>query len=207
MANSIPSSLIGAVSSVIAAHYFSHSTIESLLMESGAPGDPPEGNLEMKISNWLKRCNDQPTVDALSVLGQVIQQFMDCDPSDTKMADGQKRISESLAKNQLSYQVNGYVMIAGASPVAKSLSALRDTGMSRLVVSGGVGANRWLRSQLSAQAATRGAQVFYPPLELCTDNGAMIAFAAALRIQANPGLLTETQTSFNVRSRWALANA
>ena len=90
--------------------------------------------------------------------------------------------------------------------VAKALSALRDSGMSRLVVSGGVGANRRLRSQLSAHAATRGAQVFYPPLDLCTDNGAMIAFAAALRIKANPALLYEIQTSFNVWPRWALTD-
>ncbi len=91
--------------------------------------------------------------------------------------------------------------------IAKSLSALQDTGMSRLVVSGGVGANRRLRSQLSARVAARGADVFYPPLELCTDNGAMIAFAAALRIQADSGLLKAGQTSFNVRSRWALTDA
>ena len=90
--------------------------------------------------------------------------------------------------------------------VAKALSALRDSGMSRLVVSGGVGANRRLRSQLSSHAATRGAQVFYPPLDLCTDNGAMIAFAAALRIKANPALLNEIQTSFNVWPRWALTD-
>ncbi len=90
--------------------------------------------------------------------------------------------------------------------VAKSLSALQDTGMSRLVVSGGVGANRRLRKQLNAQAKVRGADVFYPPLELCTDNGAMIAFAAALRIKENPGLLNETQLSFNIRPRWALTD-
>ena len=89
--------------------------------------------------------------------------------------------------------------------VAKSLSALRTTGMSRLVVSGGVGANRHLRAQLNRQAAQRGAEVFYPPTDLCTDNGAMIAFAAALRIRADPGLLCEQTSSFNIRPRWALS--
>jgi N6-L-threonylcarbamoyladenine synthase len=78
--------------------------------------------------------------------------------------------------------------------------------MARLVVSGGVGANRRLRNQLRARAAARGAEVFYPPLELCTDNGAMIAFAAALRIEANPALLKEIQTSFNIQPRWALTD-
>ena len=90
--------------------------------------------------------------------------------------------------------------------VAKSLSALKSTGMSRLVVSGGVGANRRLREQLSRQAAQRGAEVFYPPLDLCTDNGAMIAFAAALRIQADPGLLGAPTSSFDIRPRWALGD-
>lgn len=89
--------------------------------------------------------------------------------------------------------------------VAKSLSALKTTGMTRLVVSGGVGANRLLREQLSLRAAKQGAQVFYPPLELCTDNGAMIAFAAALRIQVDPGLLGNLACSFNIRPRWALS--
>ncbi|MBL0122899.1 MAG: tRNA (adenosine(37)-N6)-threonylcarbamoyltransferase complex transferase subunit TsaD [Betaproteobacteria bacterium] len=89
--------------------------------------------------------------------------------------------------------------------VAKSLSALKSTGMSRLVVSGGVGANRRLREHLSRQAAQRGATVFYPPLDLCTDNGAMIAFAAALHIQADPGLLGRQPSSFNIRPRWALS--
>ena len=91
--------------------------------------------------------------------------------------------------------------------VAKSLSALKVTGLSRLVVSGGVGANRHLREQLNQQATRRGAAVFYPPLDLCTDNGAMIAFAAALRIEANPGLLDAPTKSFNIRPRWALAES
>ena len=89
--------------------------------------------------------------------------------------------------------------------VAKSLSALKATGMSRLVVSGGVGANRQLRETLSRQAAQRAAEVFYPPLDLCTDNGAMIAFAAALRIQADPALLRGHTSSFSIRPRWALS--
>ena len=89
--------------------------------------------------------------------------------------------------------------------VAKSLFALKATGMSRLVVSGGVGANLHLREQLTSQVARRGAEVFYPPLDLCTDNGAMIAFAAALRIQADPRLLCADTSSFNIRPRWALA--
>jgi N6-L-threonylcarbamoyladenine synthase len=77
--------------------------------------------------------------------------------------------------------------------------------MSRLVVSGGVGANARLRRELADAAGKNRAEVFFPPLELCTDNGAMIAFAAALRLGAIPQG-SETQQSFGVRPRWPLAD-
>ena len=66
--------------------------------------------------------------------------------------------------------------------LAKSLAALGRTGLDRLVVAGGVSANRRLRARLDAAAAQRGAQVFYPEHSLCTDNGAMIAYAGACRL-------------------------
>ena len=66
--------------------------------------------------------------------------------------------------------------------VAKCVRALERTGLTRLVVAGGVGANKQLRAALDAEAAKRGFEVFYPEPELCTDNGAMIAFAAAQRM-------------------------
>ncbi len=88
--------------------------------------------------------------------------------------------------------------------VAKALRALKDSGTQRLVVAGGVGANRQLRQQLDAGAARLRAQVHYPPLALCTDNGAMIALAAALRVQH--GLASPARDgAFDVRPRWPLA--
>ena len=87
--------------------------------------------------------------------------------------------------------------------VAKSLKALRETESRRLVVAGGVGANLHLREKLNAGAAKMGAKVHYPPLALCTDNGAMIALAGALRLQH--GLATlEHDGAFDVRPRWPL---
>lgn len=130
MSHQIPNSVIGAVASVIAAHYYSHSTLNSLFMENGAPGDVPPGNCETKCTLWLRRCNENPTVDPLSVLGQVIQAFMDQEPSDRRpeIAEGQRRIRESLAKNQLAYQLNGRITLAGASPAARTLSDYLRTG-------------------------------------------------------------------------------
>jgi len=88
--------------------------------------------------------------------------------------------------------------------VAKSLKALKATDSRRLVVAGGVGANLRLRERLDAGAAKLGARVFYPPLALCTDNGAMIALAAALRLQHGVAEL-QTDGAFDVRPRWPLA--
>lgn len=68
--------------------------------------------------------------------------------------------------------------------VIKCQRALKQTGYKRLVVAGGVSANRHLRKQLSALANKLNGQVFYPRTEFCTDNGAMIALAGALRLQA-----------------------
>jgi N6-L-threonylcarbamoyladenine synthase len=85
---------------------------------------------------------------------------------------------------------------------SKALSALGQTGLDQLVVAGGVGANQLLRSRLSENVGKRGGKVFYPDLEFCTDNGAMIAFAGAMR------LLQQTARRdyrFNVKPRWNLS--
>jgi N6-L-threonylcarbamoyladenine synthase len=87
--------------------------------------------------------------------------------------------------------------------VAKCVTALKQTGLKRLVIAGGVGANLQLRAALNAAADKRHFKVFYPELELCTDNGAMIAFAGALRLQLNPHA-AKREYGFNVRPRWPL---
>ena len=87
---------------------------------------------------------------------------------------------------------------------AKALAAVRHAGLNQLVVAGGVGANLSLRARLNAGGAKRGVRVFYPELEFCTDNGAMIAFAAAKRLE-NPSLVTRHPSQgFTVRPRWDL---
>lgn len=85
---------------------------------------------------------------------------------------------------------------------AKALAALKATGLKQLVVAGGVGANRALRAALDAGVRAAGARVFYPELELCTDNGAMIAFAGAQRLTF--AAAAKQAGSFGVRPRWAL---
>jgi len=94
--------------------------------------------------------------------------------------------------------------------VAKCTLAMERTGLTQLVVAGGVGANKQLRAALDAKAAESGFDVFYPEPELCTDNGAMIAFAAALRLQAGKTTPASehsgSEHAFSVRPRWDLAS-
>ena len=88
--------------------------------------------------------------------------------------------------------------------VKKSMAAIAMTGLNRLVVAGGVGANSLLRKQLNEECRTRAIRVHYPELHLCTDNGAMIALAAGMRLQA--GLETlQRGYAFDVKPRWGLA--
>jgi N6-L-threonylcarbamoyladenine synthase len=84
--------------------------------------------------------------------------------------------------------------------VAKANEAMSRTGMGQLVVAGGVGANRRLRERLAQKASAEGFEVFYPPLDLCTDNGAMIAYAGAQRLVAG----AIESRAFSVRPRWDL---
>lgn len=137
MTDIIPNSVIGAVSSVIAADYYSHSKLNTLFMESGAPGDVPEGNCEIKCTGWFKRCNEDPDIDAIQVLGEVIQNFMDREPPvslfsnarlESTLKEGQDRIIASLAKNNLTYKTNGYVIKSGSTVASKTLEDYLKNG-------------------------------------------------------------------------------
>jgi len=88
--------------------------------------------------------------------------------------------------------------------VRKSVTALEQSGLKRLVVAGGVGANQSLRAALGTVAAKRRLRVHYPELQLCTDNGAMIAMAAAMRLASGVEAPTRSY-SFDVKPRWPLS--
>ncbi len=122
----------------------------------------------------------------------------------TRLRDAQALaiVSDTLAADLAAATQQAIVEVL----VSKSIKALDQTGLKRLVVAGGVGANRLLRAKLSHALIKRQAEAFFPPLELCTDNGAMIAFAAAQRIARGMVNLTDLQHGFDVRPRWDLAS-
>ena len=86
----------------------------------------------------------------------------------------------------------------------KCMNALRETGLDNLIVSGGVGANAKLREKLNAATKRKLCKVSYPRLEFCTDNGAMIAFAGAMRLSAMNKDGSKNY-SFSVKPRWNLS--
>jgi len=112
-----------------------------------------------------------------------------------------KRAFDAAARADLAAEIEAAIVDVLA---AKALAALDDTGLTQLVVAGGVGANRSLRERLAVDARKRGGTVFYPAPELCTDNGAMIAFAAAKRLEQSSLGLHPSSLQFTVRPRWAL---
>jgi N6-L-threonylcarbamoyladenine synthase len=113
-----------------------------------------------------------------------------------------------MHKHEMTSETRAAIAFAFQEAVAdvlteKSLAALAKTGLTQLVVAGGVGANRRLRDNLRQKAAEVGATVFFPELEFCTDNGAMIAFAGALRLQETADRVKKSDL-FTVNARWDL---
>ena len=93
--------------------------------------------------------------------------------------------------------------------VGKAAGAILQTGLRQLVVAGGVGANRLLRIRLDERARRDDFAVFYPELEFCTDNGAMIALTGALRLRGEKSRKETAgrkarSPAFSVRPRWNL---
>ncbi|TKC92203.1 tRNA (adenosine(37)-N6)-threonylcarbamoyltransferase complex transferase subunit TsaD [Trinickia terrae] len=116
-----------------------------------------------------------------------------------------KKLGSNVCEQAKADLARGFVDAAVDVLAAKSIAALKETKLKRLVVAGGVGANRQLRDALSAAAQKRGFAVHYPDLSLCTDNGAMIALAGALRLARWPEQANQ-EYAFTVKPRWDLAS-
>jgi N6-L-threonylcarbamoyladenine synthase len=108
---------------------------------------------------------------------------------------------DEAARADLAAEIEASIVEVLAS---KALAAVERAGLKQLVVAGGVGANLALRKRLAAESARRGLKVYYPELEFCTDNGAMIAFAASLRMQQSAVSCRPPASGFTVKPRWEL---
>jgi N6-L-threonylcarbamoyladenine synthase len=116
-----------------------------------------------------------------------------------------RKLGSNVCEQAKADLARGFVDAAVDVLTAKSVAALKQTGLKRLVVAGGVGANRQLREALSAAASKRHFNVHYPDLALCTDNGAMIALAGALRLSRWPDQAVRDY-AFTVKPRWDLTS-
>jgi len=114
-----------------------------------------------------------------------------------------KNHTTNLCEQDKANIARGFVDAIVEVLVAKCVTALKQTGLKRLVIAGGVGANQQLRAALNAAAQKKRFKVYYPELQFCTDNGAMIAFAGAMRLKNNPEA-AQRDYAFNVRPRWPL---
>jgi len=111
--------------------------------------------------------------------------------------------SKVISENESSAQADIAASFQAAiveTLVTKCRRALRTTGFERLVIAGGVGANRLLRLQLQSMVQEENAQVYFPRMEFCTDNGAMIAYAGCLRLLSGQ----QADLAIKVYPRWSL---
>jgi N6-L-threonylcarbamoyladenine synthase len=148
------------------------------LAEGGTPGK----------YRFSRPMTDRPGLD-FSFSGlktQVLLAWRDSDQSDATRADIARGFEDAVVDTL----------------AIKCERALDAAGCDTLVVAGGVGANRRLREKLAAMATRRGGRVCFPRPALCTDNGAMIAFAGALRLQAGQ----HEDAAVHVVPRWDMAS-
>ncbi|ANB01430.1 tRNA (adenosine(37)-N6)-threonylcarbamoyltransferase complex transferase subunit TsaD [Ectothiorhodospira sp. BSL-9] len=160
------------------------------LLGLGYPGGPALARLAQQGDpgrfRFPRPMTDRPGLD-FSFSGlktHALTTFRDTPPDDALAADVSRAFEDAVVDT---------LMI-------KCRRALRETGVRRLVVAGGVGANRRLRAALASMAEAEGGAVFYPRIEFCTDNGAMIALAGALRLAAGESAGPEIEA----RARWSI---
>lgn len=105
----IPKPVIWVVGDVLGNWYFSHSKLNTLFGQIGAPGEPPEGNCVVKCQNWLFRINDDESIDPIRFLGELLSSFMSLDVADERWKDGKQRILGALEKCALAYRDDGTI--------------------------------------------------------------------------------------------------
>lgn len=114
----IPAPLIAVVSEVVSQSE-THASLDSLFMYAGAPGDPPEGSKHVKALEWLRNVNKDKSLDPLSVIGQILEGYMEYVPNGfnpEQQKEDQERIEEALVKTNLRYVQGGQLCNSAVSP-------------------------------------------------------------------------------------------
>ena len=138
MRQTIPNPVIAVVAEVLGEHYYSHSKLNTLFMEAGAPGDAPEGNCVQKCLSWLERTNADPTADPLKILGGVLLQLMETGGGSAiydkdQTIERQDRVRQTLARCGLAYHEKGIVLVGEQAPPVTGLhDALRHRDLPAL---------------------------------------------------------------------------
>lgn len=127
MRRTIPNPVVAVVADVLGEHYYSHSKLNTLFMEAGAPGTPPEGNCVQKCLSWLNRTNDDTDVDPFEILGGVLLQLMETGRGGAYYGEGQPeerqgRIRQVLARCGLAYHNGGVILSGGDAPPVADLN-------------------------------------------------------------------------------------
>jgi hypothetical protein len=124
----IPNPVIAVLADVLATHY-THTRLNLLFQECGAPGEPPEGNKEDKCAAWLKRLNHTAGIEASSILGAILENFMEVDQTymgqeNTTQVSNRRRVTDILSRHGLRYEVGGRIYGAAAASPTRSLEAI-----------------------------------------------------------------------------------
>jgi hypothetical protein len=124
--NKIPYAVCAVVADVIGKYYYNHTQLNTLFYEAGAPGDVPGGNCIDKCTYWLKRCNEDPDVDALQVLGKVLEHFMEVAAAEPVDNSQRLRIENTLTKYGLRYMQGGVILGDKFAAPTKSLQIILE---------------------------------------------------------------------------------
>jgi hypothetical protein len=127
MRTQIPAYVIAVLSEVVPESQ-THTQLNALLMHAGAPGDPPAGNKEFKVQEWLRRVNRDQTLIPLEVLGRLIEPYMephvdDYEPANERKLERKAKIEQVLARAGFQYMAGGRVL-SGATLPSRSLKEI-----------------------------------------------------------------------------------